>query len=157
MSNDTVLRLAAIPNIVGLKDATGNLSRGIELLDRIPDGFAVYSGDDATALALLLCGGHGNISVVANVAPRMMHQLCKAAMEGDIATARAINARLLPLHQKLFVEPNPVPVKWLMHQLGLIEPGIRLPLASLDSAFHDTVWQAWKSSGNASPTLPATR
>ncbi|MDR1311238.1 MAG: 4-hydroxy-tetrahydrodipicolinate synthase [Burkholderiaceae bacterium] len=155
ISNDTVVRLASIPNIVGLKDATGNLSRGIDLLAQVPDGFAVYSGDDASALALMLCGGHGNISVVANVAPRMMHQLCASAIKGDIAVARTINDRLLPLHQKLFVEPNPVPVKWLMHRLGLIEPGIRLPLAPLDKSFHDTVWQAWQSSGNAAPKLAA--
>jgi 4-hydroxy-tetrahydrodipicolinate synthase len=147
MSNDTVARLAAIPNIIGIKDATGNIGRGTELLKMVPKSFAVYSGDDPTAMALMFCGGAGNISVTANVAPRAMHELCVAAMAGDIAKAIAINNQVLPLHQKLFVEPNPVPVKWAMAEMGLIPEGIRLPLAPLGSEFHDTVRNALRAAG----------
>lgn len=147
MSNETILRLAQIPGVVGVKDATGNIARGIDLIRRAPSDFYVYSGDDATAMALMLCGGKGNISVVANVAPKEMHLMCKAAIKGDIATARAINNKVFPLHTKLFIEPNPVPVKWLMNELGLIPSGIRLPLAQLHESCHDLVRQAWVESG----------
>jgi 4-hydroxy-tetrahydrodipicolinate synthase len=147
MSNDTVLRLAPIDNIVGLKDATGNIGRGIELLHAAPDGFAVYSGDDPTAMALMLCGGAGNISVTANVAPRAMHELCVAAMAGDTRRAIAINNRLLALHAKLFVEPNPVPVKWALADMGMIPAGLRLPLTPLSEQFHDTVRAALVEAG----------
>jgi len=147
MSNETVLRLAAIPNIVGLKDATGNIGRGAELLRLAPPSFAVYSGDDPTAMSLMFMGGAGNISVTANVAPRAMHQLCAAAMAGDVARAVAINNQVIPLHAKLFVEPNPVPVKWAMAEMGLMPAGMRLPLAPLAEEFHDTVRAALREAG----------
>ena len=152
MSNETVLRLTAIPNIVGLKDATGNIGRGAELLRLAPKSFAVYSGDDPSAMALMFCGGAGNISVTANVAPRAMHELCVAAMAGDIAKAIAINNKVIPLHAKLFVEPNPVPVKWAMAEMGLMPAGLRLPLAPLAAEFHDTVRAALREAG----VLPQT-
>jgi 4-hydroxy-tetrahydrodipicolinate synthase len=142
ISNDTTLRLAQIPNIVGIKDATGNIERGTDLLLRAPENFAVYSGDDASALALLLLGGHGVISVTANLAPKLMHDMCQAALEGNIQEARAINARLFALHQKLFVEANPIPVKWALHEMGLIGPGIRLPLVPLSPQYHDVIRNA---------------
>jgi 4-hydroxy-tetrahydrodipicolinate synthase len=147
MSNDTILRLAPIDNIVGIKDATGNLGRGIELLRDAPQGFAVYSGDDATAMALMFCGGAGNISVTANVAPRAMHELCVAAMNRDCARAIAINNGLLGLHAKLFVEPNPVPVKWALAEMGKMPAGLRLPLAPLSAPFHETVRGALREAG----------
>ncbi|PWB57645.1 MAG: 4-hydroxy-tetrahydrodipicolinate synthase [Nitrosomonadales bacterium] len=144
LSNDTVLRLAQIPNIIGIKDATGNLERGTDLILRAPAGFALYSGDDASALAFMLLGGHGVISVTANAAPRKMHEMCAAAFRADLPTALAINAKLFGLHQKLFVEANPIPVKWVVAQLGLIGTGIRLPLTPLSTAFHDTLKAAMK-------------
>lgn len=147
MSNETVLRLSAIPNIVGLKDATGNIGRGLELLRLAPKSFAVYSGDDPTAMTLMFCGGAGNISVTANVAPRAMHELCVAAMKGDIAKAVEINNKVIPLHAKLFVEPNPVPVKWAMAEMGLMPAGLRLPLAPLAAEYHDTVRAALREAG----------
>ncbi|HEX7642804.1 MAG TPA: 4-hydroxy-tetrahydrodipicolinate synthase [Burkholderiaceae bacterium] len=147
MSNDTVLRLATVPNIIGIKDATGNIARGTDLLRQAPKSFAVYSGDDPTAMALMFCGGRGNISVTANVAPRAMHELCVAAMAGRTAEAIAINNKMLPLHNKLFVEPNPVPVKWALTQMGLISSGIRLPLVGLGSEYHETVRNALRESG----------
>ncbi len=147
IANDTALRLAQIPNIVGIKDATGNLQRGTDLILRAPAGFAIYSGDDASGLALLLLGGHGVISVTANVAPRLMHEMCVAAFEGRVEQARAINARLFALHDKLFVEANPIPVKWCVQQLGLIGPGIRLPLTPLSTAHHDTLRAAMRQAG----------
>jgi 4-hydroxy-tetrahydrodipicolinate synthase len=147
MANETVVRLAAIPNIVGIKDATGNIGRGLELLRNAPKSFAVYSGDDPTAIALMLCGGAGNISVTANVAPRAMHELCVAAMGGDIATAVAINDKVMPLHAKLFVEPNPVPVKWALAEMGMMPAGLRLPLSALAPEFHDTVRGALRDAG----------
>lgn len=140
--NDTVLRLVQLPNIVGIKDATGNIERGTDLLLRAPDDFAVYSGDDATAMSLMLLGGRGVISVTANVAPRLMHELCVAAMAGDAKTARDINAQLFGLHQKLFVEANPIPVKWVLEQMQLIGPGIRLPLTPLATQHHETLRRA---------------
>lgn len=147
MSNETILRLASVPGIIGVKDATGNIGRGSDLIRLAPSSFAVYSGDDPTAMALMFCGGKGNISVTANVAPRAMHDLCVAAMAGKVGEAVAINNRMLPLHNKLFVEPNPVPVKWAMHELGLIESGMRLPLVTLHSDHHDTVRTALRQSG----------
>ncbi|MEO0316765.1 MAG: hypothetical protein RL404_442, partial [Pseudomonadota bacterium] len=147
MANDTIVRLASVPGIVGVKDATGNIGRGTELLRAVPKSFAVYSGDDPTAMALMFCGGHGNISVTANVAPRAMHDLCAAAMEGRIADAIAINDKLIPLHNKLFVEPNPVPVKWALAQMGRMKGGIRLPLVPLGAGAHDVVRNALRESG----------
>ena len=147
MSNDTVLRLSKIPNIVGLKDATGNIGRGTELLSMVAKTFAVYSGDDPTAMALILCGGAGNISVTANVAPRLMHEMCKAALAGDIAQAIEINNKMLPLHAKLFVEPNPVPVKWALAEMGRMPAGLRLPLVALSADCHDTVRAALRDAG----------
>jgi len=151
IGNDTVLRLAQVPNIVGIKDATGNMERGSDLLRRLPEEFAVYSGDDASALALILLGAHGTISVTANVAPRLMHQMCAAALAGEVKKAREINFKLLPLHQKLFIEANPIPVKWAVAQMGLIAPGIRLPLSPLSAQFHETVTEAMRHAG---VTLP---
>ncbi|RYF03483.1 MAG: 4-hydroxy-tetrahydrodipicolinate synthase [Oxalobacteraceae bacterium] len=147
MSNDTMLRLAQVPGIVGVKEATGNIGRATDLLRLAPPSFAVYSGDDPTAIALMLCGGKGNISVTANVAPRAMHELCVAAMAGNVAEAVRINNRLLPLHNKLFVEPNPVPVKWAMAEMGLMSHGLRLPLAPLGDDWHETVRAALRESG----------
>ena len=147
MSNETIVRLAAIENIVGVKDATGNIGRGLELLKLAPKSFAVYSGDDPTAIALMLCGGAGNISVTANVAPRAMHDICAAAMAGDIARAVEINNKVMPLHSKLFCEPNPVPVKWALAEMGRMPPGLRLPLAPLGAEFHDTVRCALRGAG----------
>jgi 4-hydroxy-tetrahydrodipicolinate synthase len=140
--NETVLRLVQLPNIVGIKDATGNIERGTDLLLRAPADFAVYSGDDATAMSLMLLGGRGVISVTANVAPKLMHEMCFAAMAGDAKTARSINARLFGLHQKLFVEANPIPVKWVLEQMQLIGPGIRLPLTPLAQQHHETLRNA---------------
>jgi len=144
LSNDTVLRLAQIPNIIGIKDATGNLERGTDLILRAPADFALYSGDDASALAFMLLGGHGVISVTANVAPHKMHEMCAAALRGDLVAARAINAKLFGLHQKLFVEANPIPVKWVAAQMGLIGDGIRLPLTPLSTPYHDVLKAAMR-------------
>jgi 4-hydroxy-tetrahydrodipicolinate synthase len=144
LSNDTVLRLAQVPNIVGIKDATGGIERGTDLLLRVPADFAVYSGDDATSLALMLLGGKGVISVTANVAPQLMHEMCVHALNGDIAAAKAANAKLFALHQKLFVEANPIPVKWVLQQMGLIATGIRLPLVNLSSQYHEVLRNAMK-------------
>lgn len=146
MANDTILRLAQVPGIIGVKDATGNIARGTDLMRLAPKSFAVYSGDDPTAMALMFCGAQGNISVTANIAPRAMHQLCVAAMNGKVAEAVEINDQLLPLHNKLFVEPNPVPVKWAMTEMGLIPSGIRLPLAPLGAEYHETVRAALRES-----------
>ncbi len=145
ISNDTTLRLAAVPNIVGIKDATGGIERGTDLLRRAPADFAVYSGDDASALALMLLGAHGVISVTANAAPKLMHEMCSAAFAGDLARAREINSKLFPLHQKLFVEANPIPVKWVVEQMGLIQNGIRLPLTPLAPQYHETLREAMRS------------
>ncbi|WP_313706003.1 4-hydroxy-tetrahydrodipicolinate synthase [Massilia sp.] len=147
MSNETIARLAPIDNIVGVKDATGNIGRGIELLKMVDKSFAVYSGDDPTAMALMFCGGAGNISVTANVAPRAMHELCEAAIAGNIARAIEINNSVLQLHAKLFVEPNPVPVKWALAEMGKMPAGLRLPLAPLSAPFHDTVRVALREAG----------
>jgi 4-hydroxy-tetrahydrodipicolinate synthase len=134
MSTDTVLRCAALPGVIGLKDATGSIERACELLARIPAGFSLYSGDDATAVALMLLGGHGTISVTANVAPKAVHEMAIAAVEGDGRRARTLHLKLMPLHQQLFCEPNPVPAKWALHRLGRIAPHVRLPLAPLSEA-----------------------
>jgi 4-hydroxy-tetrahydrodipicolinate synthase len=149
LQNDTVLRLAEVPNIVGIKDATANLERGSDLLRRRPADFAVYSGDDATGLALMLLGGQGVISVTANVAPRSMHELCVAALKGDTKRAREINNRLLPLHRDLFCEANPIPVKWAVQQMGLIGGGIRLPLTPLSQSYYEQVRRALRHAGIA--------
>jgi 4-hydroxy-tetrahydrodipicolinate synthase len=153
LQNDTVLRLAEVPGIIGIKDATANMERGADLIRRAPRNFAIYSGEDAGALALILLGGHGVISVTANVAPKLMHQMCAAALVGDVKKAREINLRLLPLHQRLFVEANPIPVKWAMAEMGLIEPGLRLPLSPLAERFHQTVREALHEAGVALPGL----
>jgi 4-hydroxy-tetrahydrodipicolinate synthase len=153
LANDTVLRLAQLPGIIGIKDATANIERGSDLIRRAPRNFAIYSGEDATALALILLGGHGVISVTANVAPKLMHQMCAAALVGDVKKAREINLRLLPLHQRLFVEANPIPVKWALGEMGLIEPGLRLPLSPLAEKFHQTVREALHEAGIALPGL----
>lgn len=144
LSNETVIRLSAIPNIVGIKDATGGIERGTALLHAVPTDFAVYSGDDATALALMLMGGKGVISVTANVAPALMHAMCEAALAGDLPAARAANAKLFALHQKLFVEANPIPVKWVLQQMQMIGTGIRLPLVSLSSQYHEPLRAAMR-------------
>jgi 4-hydroxy-tetrahydrodipicolinate synthase len=147
LANETMLRLAQIPNIVGLKDATGNLERGSDLLRQVPAGFSVYSGDDATALALMLLGGQGVISVTANVAPRLMHDMCAAALKPDPVRARELNNRLLGLHRHLFVEANPIPVKWALAQSGRIGNGIRLPLTTLSESCHERVRAAMRQAG----------
>jgi len=147
MLNETVLRLAQISNIVGVKDATGNMERGAQLIGSCADDFAVYSGDDATALDLILLGGKGDISVTANVAPEKMSQMCRAALQGDANTARQINESLVGLHKELFVESNPIPVKWAVRELGLIEKGIRLPLTWLSDQCHGVVRQAMGDAG----------
>lgn len=147
MSNETIVRLSQVKNIIGVKDATGNIARGLDLLRRVPDDFSVFSGDDSTAMALMLCGAKGNISVVANVAPKNMHLMCAAAIKGDIATARKLNNLMLPLSQQLFVEPNPIPVKWAMKEMGIIPSGIRLPLVTLSEMYQDGVRKALKESG----------
>ncbi len=143
--NNTALRLAQIPNIVGIKDATGDIGRGSDLLLRAPPGFSIYSGDDVSALALLLLGSHGVISVTANVAPRMMHEMCIVAFSGNLNTARALNNKLLRLHIDLFVEANPIPVKWAVAQMGLIGSGIRLPLTPLSAQYHQLIREAMRS------------
>jgi 4-hydroxy-tetrahydrodipicolinate synthase len=147
ISNDTVIRLAAINNIVGIKDATGGIERGTDLLLRAPKDFAIYSGDDATGMALMLLGGHGVISVTANVAPKLMHEMCVAAMAGDVKKACEINAQLFALHQKLFVEANPIPVKWALQQMGMIKTGIRLPMVNLSTQYHDVMRAVMRQAG----------
>jgi 4-hydroxy-tetrahydrodipicolinate synthase len=142
MHNDTVVRLAKLSNIMGIKDATGDLGRGIALINAVPSRFSVFSGDDATAAALILMGAKGNISVSANVAPKLMSQLCEAALAGDITQTRALHAQGLALHQKLFVEANPIPVKWALNRMGKIPPGIRLPLTTLSESAHAVVESA---------------
>jgi 4-hydroxy-tetrahydrodipicolinate synthase len=139
LATDTVLRLAELPGVVGIKDATSDLVRHVELMRRLrkTKSFALLSGNDDTALAYMLLGGHGVISVTANVAPRAMATMCDAALNGRLEEARSANAKLMPLHTKLFVEANPIPVKWVLHQMGLMEAGIRLPLTPLSSSLHD--------------------
>lgn len=147
MLPETVERLSHISNIVGIKEATGNLQRGKEILERCGDRIALYSGDDATAMELILMGAKGDISVTANVAPRMMHDLCAHARAGERAKANDINEKLLGLHKNLFVEANPIPVKWALFKMGLIPRGIRLPLTELSEKYHTTVLQALRQAG----------
>jgi 4-hydroxy-tetrahydrodipicolinate synthase len=147
LQHDTVLRLAQVPGIIGIKEATGNIERAQWLIRDLPKSFAVYSGDDPTAVALMLCGGAGNISVTANVAPRLMHELCVAAMKGDIATAMKIQFQLMPVHKNLFVEANPIPVKWAMNRMGLSGPALRLPMTELSAPQRPVVEAALKASG----------
>ena len=145
MQHDTVLRLAAVPGIVGIKEATGNIERAQWLIRDVPKGFAVYSGDDPTAVALMLCGGQGNVSVTANIAPRLMHELCVAAIAGDTRTAMEIQLRLMPVHKHLFVEANPIPLKWAMARMQLCGGTMRLPMTPLSQAFEPAVEAALKS------------
>jgi 4-hydroxy-tetrahydrodipicolinate synthase len=147
MAHDTVLRLAQVPGIVGVKEATGNIDRATWLIKQAPKGFSIYSGDDPTAFALMLAGGHGNISVTANVAPRAMAELCKAAIAGDAKRAVELHMQLLPLHKQLFVEPNPIPVKWALARMGRCGGALRLPLTGLSEAAQPLVEQALRDSG----------
>ncbi len=148
LGTDTVLRLAEVPGIVGIKDATSDMTRHIELIRRLKGRpFALFSGNDDTALPYILLGGHGVISVTANVAPRLMADLCRAALAGDIKAARAFNDRLMPLNTRLFVEANPIPVKWALAEMGLIEPALRLQLSPLSAQHHETVRAAMRESG----------
>src|SRR5687768_5192274 len=153
LQNDTVLRLAQVQGIIGIKDATASIERGTDLIKRAPRSFAIYSGEDSTALALILLGGHGVISVTANVAPKLMHQMCAAALVGDVKKARELNLKLLPLHQRLFVEANPIPVKWALAEMGMIDNGLRLPLSPLADKFHQTVREALHEAAIALPGL----
>jgi 4-hydroxy-tetrahydrodipicolinate synthase len=147
LQHDTVLRLAQVPGIIGIKEATGNIERAQWLIRDVPKGFAVLSGDDPTAVALMLCGGQGNISVTANIAPRLMHELCAAATAGQAAKAMEIQKKLLPVHKHLFVEPNPVPLKWAMARMGLCGGTLRLPLWPLSASQHPVVENALRVSG----------
>ena len=151
LANDTIVRLADVPNVIGLKDATSDLARFSELVRALNAkgrrNFAIYSGDDIVALPLILMGGHGVISLTANVAPKAMAQMCRAALEGDIASAREFNDRLLPLHRRLFVEANPIPVKWALAQMGRIQNELRLPLVPLSPSYHDTLRAALREAG----------
>ena len=147
MAHETVLRLAQVPGIVGIKEATGNIERAQWLIKDAPANFAIYSGDDPTAVALMLCGGHGNVSVTANIAPRLMHELCVAALAGDTRTAMQIQNRLLPLHKGLFVEANPIPVKWAAARMGLCSQAIRLPLTPFSENLRPALDQLLKSTG----------
>ncbi|WP_421864050.1 4-hydroxy-tetrahydrodipicolinate synthase [Motiliproteus sp.] len=145
MLPETVLRLAEIPNIIGIKEATGDLDRAKQLAEQLPADFALYSGDDATALELILLGGHGDISVTANVAPAAMAQMCELALNGEAEQARAINRRIDHLHRDLFVEANPIPVKWALHEMGLIQEGIRLPLTPLSEKYRGFIRESLKA------------
>jgi 4-hydroxy-tetrahydrodipicolinate synthase len=147
MLPETALRLAQLPGVIGIKEASGNIERACHLIKHAPKGFAVYSGDDGTAVALMLLGGQGNISVTANVAPRLMHELCAAAIEGDTRRAAAIHLRLLPLHKQLFCEPSPAPAKWAVSQLGLCKTTVRLPIVPLTPAGQALVGQALREAG----------
>lgn len=147
MLNATVIRLAELPNIVGIKDATGDLARAKELIESTPADFAVYSGDDPTALGLMLLGGKGNISVTANIAPQQVAKVAELALQGDAEAAREIDAKISPLHKDLFVEPNPIPVKWAAAKMGLCEQSIRLPLTELSPEYHARVLDALKNAG----------
>ncbi|MDF0752116.1 4-hydroxy-tetrahydrodipicolinate synthase [Marinobacter sp. 71-i] len=147
MLNETVERLADIPNIIGIKDATGNIPRGAELIEAVKGRLVVYSGDDATAAGLMLAGGKGNVSVTANVAPKAMAALCEAAIAGNEEETQRLNELLMPLNRKLFLEANPIPVKWALYHMGMIGEGIRLPLTPLSDKFHGEVEDALKASG----------
>ena len=145
--HDTVLRLAQVPGIIGIKEATGNIERAQWLIRDLPKNFAIYSGDDPTAVALMLCGGHGNISVTANVAPRLMHELCVAALAGDVRRAMDIQFQLMPVHKNLFIEANPIPVKWAMARMGLCGPTLRLPMTGMTQPSEAPVEAALRASG----------
>lgn len=147
MSNDTILRLAEIPNIVGVKEASGNIGNNIELINSVPEGFAVFSGDDPTGLPFMLCGGHGVVTVAANVAPKLFADMCRAALEGDIATARRLNGQLIPIYNTMFCEPSPAAPKWGLSLLGKCEPHVRLPLVALTEAGQAKVRAALEKSG----------
>lgn len=147
MSNDTILRLAEIPNIVGVKEASGNIGKNIELINSVPEGFVVLSGDDPTGLPFMLCGGHGVVTVAANVAPKLFADMCRAALEGDIATARCLNEQLIPIYNTMFCEPSPAAPKWGLSLLGKCEPHVRLPLVALTEAGQAKVRTALEKSG----------
>jgi len=147
MLPETALRLAAVPGVIGIKEATGDIERAAQLIKHAPAGFSIYSGDDGTAIALMLLGGHGNVSVTANVAPRLMHELCMAAIAGDVQRARDIHLRLLPLHKQLFCEPSPAPTKWAMAQLGRCTDALRLPITPLTPAGQQLVGAALRDAG----------
>lgn len=147
MSNDTILRLAEIPNIVGVKEASGNIGNNIELINSVPEGFVVFSGDDPTGLPFMLCGGHGVVTVAANVAPKLFADMCRAALEGDIATARRLNEQLIPIYNTMFCEPSPAAPKWGLSLLGKCEPHVRLPLVALTEAGQAKVRAALEKSG----------
>jgi 4-hydroxy-tetrahydrodipicolinate synthase len=147
MSVETALRLAQVTGVVGIKEATGNIERAQWLIREAPEGFAIYSGDDPTAVALMLCGGQGNVSVTANIAPRLMHELCMAAIAGDARTAMDIQWRLMPVHKNLFIEANPIPLKWAMSRLGLCGETMRLPLTPMSRHLIPTVEAALQDSG----------
>ena len=147
MSNDTILRLAEIPNIVGVKEASGKIGSNIELINSVPEGFAVFSGDDPTGLPFMLCGGHGVVTVAANVAPKLFADMCQAALEGDIATARRLNEQLIPIYNTMFCEPSPAAPKWGLSLLGKCEPHVRLPLVALTEAGQAKVRAALEKSG----------
>ncbi|HFC8830462.1 TPA: 4-hydroxy-tetrahydrodipicolinate synthase [Neisseria subflava] len=147
MSNDTILRLAEIPNIVGVKEASGNIGNNIELINSVPEGFAVLSGDDPTGLPFMLCGGHGVVTVAANVAPKLFADMCRAALESDIATARRLNEQLIPIYNTMFCEPSPAAPKWGLSLLGKCEPHVRLPLVALTEAGQAKVRAALEKSG----------
>ena len=147
MAPETALRLARLPGVVGIKEASGDIGRASFLIKHAPAGFAVYSGDDSTAVALMLLGGQGNVSVTANVAPRLMHELCMAALDGQARRSAALHLRLLPLHQQLFCEPSPAPTKWALHRLGMALPKVRLPIVPLTEAGRTLVDQALRDAG----------
>lgn len=147
MAHDTVIRLAQVPGIIGIKEATGNIERAQWLIKEAPKGFSIYSGDDPTAVALMLCGGHGNVSVTANVAPRLMHELCVTAIAGNVQRAMQIQMQLLPLHKTLFIEANPIPVKWAVARMGRCKEALRLPLTPLTQASGKSLEHVMKSAG----------
>jgi 4-hydroxy-tetrahydrodipicolinate synthase len=147
LQHDTVMRLAQVPGIVGIKEATGNIERAAWLIRHAPSGFSIYSGDDGTAVALMLLGGHGNVSVTANVAPRRMHELCRAAIAGDVRTAKSLHLQLLPLHRQMFCEPSPAPAKWALSRLGRCGPTVRLPLTELSESGRALVLGAMRDGG----------
>ena len=151
MSNDTILRLAEIPNIVGVKEASGNIGNNIELINSVPEGFAVFSGDDPTGLPFMLCGGHGVVTVAANVAPKLFADMCRAALEGDIATARRLNEQLIPIYNTMFCEPSPAAPKWGLSLLGKCEPHVRLPLVALTEAGQAKVRAALENQDKSDP------
>ncbi|MEO6623918.1 MAG: 4-hydroxy-tetrahydrodipicolinate synthase [Burkholderiaceae bacterium] len=147
MLHDTVLRLAQVPGIVGIKEATGNLERAQWLIRDVPSHFSIYSGDDPTAVAMMLCGGTGNVSVTANIAPRLMHELCVAAVAGNARAAMAIQRKLMPVHRQLFVQANPIPLKWAMQRMGLCGGTLRLPMTPLETQFEAAVEEALRAAG----------